>query len=135
MLISNKNLGGYEGSSTSDEFLEFDPPTGQWKLVSKMIQARGWHAVSVINFESGLCVLNWFNKYNREMSYDFRSSKMLYMCYTDIVYFFLLTTISRKQDEEEILSKRGDLIYNNVHYICHVIGPGQLQRVHTSQHC
>ena len=53
-----KYLGGYnEGSSTySDEILEFDPLTGQWELMDRMIQAREQHAVSVINFESELCV-------------------------------------------------------------------------------
>ena len=54
--FANKYLGGYDGSSLSDEILEFDPLTGQWKLVDRMIQARVYHAVSVINFESGLCV-------------------------------------------------------------------------------
>ena len=39
-----------------EDILEFDPLTGQWKLVDKMMQARGYHAVSVIDFESGLCV-------------------------------------------------------------------------------
>ena len=43
-------------NTCSDKVLEFDPPTGQWKLVDRMIQARGFHAVSVINFESELCV-------------------------------------------------------------------------------
>ena len=53
--FANKYLGGYDGSY-SDEILEFDPLTGQWKLVDRMIQARVFHAVTVINFESGLCV-------------------------------------------------------------------------------
>jgi len=48
--------GGYDGFSTYyDDILEFDPLTGQWKLVDRMIQARGLHAVSTITFESGLC--------------------------------------------------------------------------------
>ena len=50
-----KYLGGYDGSS-SDEILEFDPLTGQWKLVDRMIQARYYHAVSTTTFESELCV-------------------------------------------------------------------------------
>merc|ERR1719219_161618 len=39
-----------------DDILEFDPLTGQWKLVDRMIQARYYHAVSTITFDSGLCV-------------------------------------------------------------------------------
>ena len=52
-LFANKYLGG---QYYYDEILEFDPLTGQWELVDRMIQARYLHAVSVINFESGLCV-------------------------------------------------------------------------------
>ena len=48
--------GGFESGSTYDDILEFDPLTGQWKLVDRMILARRNHAVSVINFEPGLCV-------------------------------------------------------------------------------
>ena len=55
--FANKYLGGYDGSSYSDDILEFDPLTGQWKEVAKMIQARHVHAVAVINFDSGLCVV------------------------------------------------------------------------------
>ena len=53
-----KYLGGYNaGSSTYyDEILEFDPLTGQWELVDRMVQNRFDHAVSVTTFESGLCV-------------------------------------------------------------------------------
>ena len=39
-----------------DDILEFDPLTGEWKLVDRMIQGRHDHAVSVVNFESDLCV-------------------------------------------------------------------------------
>ena len=53
--FANKYLGGYT-SSSSDEILEFDPLTGQWKLVDRMIRARIYHAVSVINVKSELCV-------------------------------------------------------------------------------
>jgi len=54
--IDNKILitGGYR-SSDYDEIFEFDPLTGQWKLVDRMIQARSYHAISVVNVE-GLCV-------------------------------------------------------------------------------
>ena len=54
--FANKYLGGYDRSSTYDEILEFDPLTGQWKLVDRLIQARQYHAVSVVTIESGLCV-------------------------------------------------------------------------------
>jgi len=59
--IDNKILmtgGGYYDRSYTffDEILEFDLLTGQWKLVDRMIRARGDHAVSVIKFDSGLCV-------------------------------------------------------------------------------
>ena len=54
--FANKYLGGYDGSSYSDEILEFDPLTGQWEMVDSMNQARSQHAVSVSNFEAGLCV-------------------------------------------------------------------------------
>jgi len=55
--IDNKVLmtGGID-DSYYDDILEFDPLTGEWKLVDRMIQARIYHAVSVVNFESGLCV-------------------------------------------------------------------------------
>ena len=54
--FANKYLGGKDLSSYYDEILEFDPLTGQWELVDRMIQTRESHAVSVINFDSGLCV-------------------------------------------------------------------------------
>ena len=56
--FDNKYLGGeYEYSTKlyTDEILEFDPLTGEWKVVAKMMKARGYHAVSIIDFESGLC--------------------------------------------------------------------------------
>ena len=55
----NKYSGGYISDHSYiyyDDILEFDPLTGQWQLVDRMIQARGFHAVSVINFDSRLCV-------------------------------------------------------------------------------
>ena len=48
--------GHYGGYSYSDEILEFNPLTGQWELVDRMIQARSYNALSAINFESKLCV-------------------------------------------------------------------------------
>ena len=54
---ANKYLAGGNGYPDYDDILEFDPLTGQWKEVAKMIQAKSSHAVSVINFDSGLCVV------------------------------------------------------------------------------
>ena len=55
--FANKYSGGFDGSSTLDDILEFDPVTGQWKEVDKMMKARRYHAVAVTNFDSGLCVV------------------------------------------------------------------------------
>ena len=46
----------FGGTSGCDEILEFDPLKGQWGLMDRMIQARQDHAISVVNFDSGLCV-------------------------------------------------------------------------------
>ena len=53
--FADKYLGGYDGSYY-DEILEFDPVNGQWKMVDRMIDPRAEHAVSVIDYESVLCV-------------------------------------------------------------------------------
>ena len=59
-LFVNKYSGGrgYDGSTIFyDEILEFDPISGEWNLVDRMIHAREGHAVSVINFSevAGIC--------------------------------------------------------------------------------
>ena len=41
----------YVGGNTYDEILEFRPDTEEWSLAGRMVQARGNHAVSTINFE------------------------------------------------------------------------------------
>ena len=53
-------VGGKDDTdAVTDEILEFDPLTGQWKPnVARMLEARADHAVSVIDFDSGLCVPN-----------------------------------------------------------------------------
>ena len=33
-----------------DDILEFDPLTGQWNLVDRMIRSRAAHAVSAVNY-------------------------------------------------------------------------------------
>ena len=58
LRFTNEYLGGNDGSFLSD-ILEFDPLTEQWTLVGSLYEARGVHDVSVINFESGLCVETW----------------------------------------------------------------------------
>ena len=55
-MISYKYLGGTDGDKSLNDILEFDPLNREWKLVDKMNYARHCHAVSVIDFESGLCV-------------------------------------------------------------------------------
>ena len=39
-----------------DEILEFDPITGEWTLVDRMMHVREYHAISTITFKSDLCV-------------------------------------------------------------------------------
>ena len=61
--FANKYLGGnYWSSNTGhiyhDDILEFDPLTGQWKQVGRMRRGRVNHAVSVIDFQPGMCVKN-----------------------------------------------------------------------------
>ena len=53
----NLYLGGKTASSYLYDILEFDPQTEQWSFLGRMMQVRGDHAVSVINFESDLCDL------------------------------------------------------------------------------
>ena len=47
-------MGG-NGENFLDEILEFDPITGQWRLVDEMLQGRKDHAVSIVDFAPGLC--------------------------------------------------------------------------------
>jgi len=58
-IIDNKILmtGGFydDEYSATDEILEFDPQ-GRWSSIGKMSQPRGDHAVSVVQFDSRLCV-------------------------------------------------------------------------------
>ena len=54
--FANKYLGGYDGSYL-DDILEFDPLNEQWQVVDRMIQARGHHKVSIIDYSevAGIC--------------------------------------------------------------------------------
>ena len=60
--FADKYLGGYiyDGSSTYyDDILEFDPLTGQWKEVDRMIHARSSHAVYTGNYSQVAQYCNW----------------------------------------------------------------------------
>ena len=55
-------LGGYRSDGSYiyyDDILEFDPLTGQWKEVAKMMKARSNHAVSVIEYSEVAQFCNW----------------------------------------------------------------------------
>ena len=73
--FAHKYLGGhyFDGSNIYyDDILEFDPLTGQWELLDRMIQPRRYHAVSVVDFQDfrTLC-LNWFELfYNLTICYE-----------------------------------------------------------------
>ena len=43
-------VGGYGSGYGNDEILKFNPLSGQWELVDRMIHARHHHAVSVIDY-------------------------------------------------------------------------------------
>ena len=45
------SIGGYDSNhDRHDEILEYRPDTEDWSLAGRMIQARGGHAASTINF-------------------------------------------------------------------------------------
>ena len=54
----NTYLGGTDNEIFFDDILEFDPLTGKWKEVARMMEKRGLHALSTIQFESGFCGFN-----------------------------------------------------------------------------
>ena len=41
----------YGGDYDYDEILQFDAATEEWRLAGRMVEPRGYHAVSTINFE------------------------------------------------------------------------------------
>ena len=84
--FANK-LGGNDGSY-SDEILEFDPLTEQWKLVDRMKKARSYHAVSVIEYGEVEQFCNWgVNRYRSHFKF---SRDWLYNIY---VYVYQLLVI------------------------------------------
>ena len=51
MKLINKCSGGYDGDYL-DEILEFSPTSGEWTVLDNMMEARWYHAVSVIKAEN-----------------------------------------------------------------------------------
>ena len=51
MKLITKCSGGYDGDYL-DEIVEFSPTSGEWTVVDNMIEARYYHAVSVIKADS-----------------------------------------------------------------------------------
>ena len=55
MKLITKCSGGYDGDwydggfDFYDEILEFSPTSGEWTVLDNMMEARGFHAVSVIS--------------------------------------------------------------------------------------
>ena len=47
MKLITKRSGGYDGDDL-DEIVEFSPTSGEWTVVDNMMEARWYHAVSVI---------------------------------------------------------------------------------------
>ena len=51
MKLITKCSGGYEGQFEDivNEIVEFSPTSGEWTVLDNMMEARGFHAVSVIS--------------------------------------------------------------------------------------
>ena len=47
MKLITKCSGGYDGDYL-DEIVEFSPTSGEWTVLDNMMEARYYHAVSVI---------------------------------------------------------------------------------------
>ena len=47
MKVITKCSGGWDGDYL-DEIVEFRPTSGEWTVLDNMMEARGYHAVSVI---------------------------------------------------------------------------------------
>ena len=48
--------GGWDGRRVPGEYLadilEFEAESGEWRLVERMLEAREWHAVSVVDYRT-----------------------------------------------------------------------------------
>ena len=53
MKFITKCSGGYDGDRL-DEIVEFSPSSGEWTVLDNMMEARYYHAVSVIEADSVL---------------------------------------------------------------------------------
>ena len=51
MKLITKCSGGYDGD-VLDEIVEFSPTSGEWTVVDNMMEAREYHAVSVIKADN-----------------------------------------------------------------------------------
>ena len=49
MKFITKCSGGSDGDFYLDEIVEFSPTSGEWTVLDNMMEARRYHAVSVIS--------------------------------------------------------------------------------------
>ena len=49
MKFITKCSGGYYDGDDLDEIVEFSPTSGEWTVLDNMMEARDYHAVSVIS--------------------------------------------------------------------------------------
>ena len=55
MKVITKCSGGYVGDGHFlDEIVEFSPTSGEWTVLDNMMEARYYHAVSVISADQAL---------------------------------------------------------------------------------
>ena len=51
VLFNSAYSGGYDGSSFLSEVLRYDGSTGDWVKTGDLQTARGWHRVSVVDWD------------------------------------------------------------------------------------
>ena len=49
MKLITKCSGGSDGDFYLDDIMEFSPTSGEWTVLDNMMEARDYHAVSVIS--------------------------------------------------------------------------------------
>ena len=52
MKLITKDSGGGGGHTYFDEIVEFSPTSGEWTVLDNMMEARYYHAVSVIKADN-----------------------------------------------------------------------------------